>query len=71
MYLQRLRDLREDADLNQTDIAEYLGIQQTVYSRYERGMRTIPLEHLIRLADFYNVSLDYLVGRTNSTKTKR
>lgn len=71
MYLQRLRDLREDADLNQTDIAEYLGIQQTVYSRYERGVRTIPLEHLIRLADFYNVSLDYLVGRTNSTKTNR
>lgn len=71
MYLQRLRDLREDADLNQTDIAEYLGIQQTVYSRYERGMRTIPLEHLIRLADFYNVSLDYLVGRTNNTKTNR
>ena len=69
MYLQRLRDLREDADLNQTDIAEYLGIQQTVYSRYERGVRTIPLEHLIRLADFYNVSLDYLVGRTNNTKT--
>ena len=71
MYLQRLRDLREDADLNQTDIAEYLGIQQTVYSRYERGMRTIPLEHLIRLADFYNVSLDYLVGRTNNTKSNR
>lgn len=71
MYLQRLRDLREDADLNQTDIAEYLGIQQTVYSRYERGVRTIPLEHLIRLADFYNVSLDYLVGRTNNTKTNR
>ena len=71
MYLQRLRDLREDADLNQTDFAEYLGIQQTVYSRYERGVRTIPLEHLIRLADFYNVSLDYLVGRTNSTKTNR
>lgn len=68
MYLQRLR---EDADLNQTDIAEYLGIQQTVYSRYERGVRTIPLEHLIRLADFYNVSLDYLVGRTNNTKTNR
>ena len=71
MYLQRLRDLREDADLNQTDIAEYLGIQQTVYSRYERGMRTIPLEHLIRLADFYNVSLDYLVGRINNIKTNR
>ena len=71
MYLQRLRDLREDADLNQTAIAEYLGIQQTVYSRYERGARTIPLEHLIRLADFYHVSLDFLAGRTNNTKVNR
>lgn len=71
MYLQRLRDLREDADLNQTAIANYLGIQQTVYSRYERGARTIPLELLIQLADFYNVSLDFLVGRTNNTKVHR
>lgn len=71
MYLQRLRDLREDADLNQTAIADYLGIQQTVYSRYERGARTIPLELLIRLADFYKVSLDFLVGRTNNTKMNR
>lgn len=43
----------------------YLGIAQTVYSRYERGFQTIPLEHLIRLADYYQVSLDYLVGRTH------
>ena len=57
--------MREDADRTQTDIAVYLGIQQTVYSRYERGFQTIPLEHLIRLADYYNVSLDYLTGRTN------
>lgn len=71
MYLQRLRDLREDADLNQTAVADYLGIQQTVYSRYERGARTIPLELLIRLAEFYNVSLDYLVGRTNNMKLNR
>lgn len=57
--------MREDADLKQKDIAGYLGIQQTVYSRYERGYQTIPLEHLIKLADYYKVSLDYLVGRTN------
>lgn len=65
MYFRRLRDMREDRDLKQTDIAEYLGIQQTVYSRYERGYQTIPLEHLIRLADFYQVSLDYLTGRSS------
>lgn len=65
MYFRRLRDMREDADLKQKDIAEYLGIQQTVYSRYERGFQTIPLEHLIKLADYYGVSLDYLVGRSN------
>ena len=63
-YFRRLRDLREDADLRQADVAEYLGIQQTVYSRYERGFQTIPLELLIRLADYYQVSLDYLVDRT-------
>ncbi len=63
MYFRRLRDMREDADLTQADIAEYLGIQQTVYSRYERGFQTIPLEHLIRLADYYHVSLDYLTER--------
>lgn len=65
MYFRRLRDMREDSDLKQTDIAEYLGIQQTVYSRYERGFQTIPLELLIRLADYYHVSLDYLTGRTD------
>ncbi len=63
MYFRRLRDLREDKDLKQTDIAEYLGIQQTVYSRYERGFQTIPVEHLIKLADFYDVTTDYLLGR--------
>ena len=71
MYFRRLRDMREDADLKQKDIADYLGIQQTVYSRYERGFQTIPLEHLIRLADYYRVSLDYLVGRTNKKQPER
>ena len=64
MYFQRIRDMREDFDLSQKQIAEYLGIAQTVYSRYERGYQTIPLEHLLSLADYYHVSLDYLTGRT-------
>lgn len=66
MYLRRLRDLREDHDLSQTNIANLLHIQQTVYSRYERGFQTIPLEHLITLADYYNVSIDYMVDRTQN-----
>ncbi len=57
--------MREDHDLKQKDVAEYLGIAQTVYSRYERGFQTIPVEHLLKLADLYNVSTDYLLGRTN------
>ena len=65
MYFPRLRDLREDADLPQKQVAEILHIQQTVYSRYERGYQTIPVEHLLVLADYYHVSVDYLLGRTN------
>ena len=71
MYFQRLRDMREDSDMNQTAVAEFLGIQQTVYSRYERGARTIPLEHLLKLAELYNVSLDFLTGRTNKMKVNK
>ncbi len=66
MYFQRLRDLREDKDLRQEDVAEILGISQTVYSRYERGFQTIPVVHLLKLADFYQVSTDYILGRTNA-----
>ncbi|MCR4639530.1 helix-turn-helix transcriptional regulator [Ruminococcus sp.] len=65
MHFQRLRDLREDMDLSQTRIAQLLHTSQTVYSRYERGFRTIPVEHLLILADFYGVSVDYILGRTN------
>ena len=65
MYFRRLRDMREDHDLSQKSVAEILGIQQTVYSRYERGFQTIPLEHLMKLADLYEVSLDYLTSRTD------
>ncbi|MBQ9408655.1 MAG: helix-turn-helix transcriptional regulator [Clostridia bacterium] len=65
MYFRRLRDLREDSDLTQEAVARLLNIQQTVYSRYERGFQTIPLEHLIKLADHYKVSIDYIVGRSD------
>ena len=67
MYFQRLRDLREDKDLRQEDVAAILGINQTVYSRYERGFQTIPVTYLIRLADFYGVTTDYILGRTNDS----
>lgn len=66
MYFKRLRDLREDHDLTQSEVAAYLGIAQTVYSRYERGFQTIPVEHLINLADLYKVSTDYILGRTDN-----
>ncbi len=68
MFFQRLRDLREDHDLTQAQLAELLGIRQTVYSRYERGFQNIPLEHLLFLADYYGVSTDYLLGRTENPK---
>lgn len=68
MYFRRLRDLREDRDMNQTKVAELLHTSQTVYSRYERGYQTIPVEHLIILADFYHVSVDYILERTNDRK---
>lgn len=71
LYFQRLKDLREDKDMKQAEIAEILGIRQTVYSRYERGFQNIPLEHLLTLADFYNVSTDYILGRTNNPKTNK
>lgn len=65
MFFRRLRDLCEDHDFRQEDVAEVLGISQTVYSRYERGFQTIPVVHLLKLADFYSVSTDYILGRTD------
>ena len=61
----RIRDVREDSDKTQTQIAELLNMQLTVYQRYERGERELPLWAAIKLADYYNVTLDYLVGRKN------
>ena len=63
MAYKKIRDLREDRDKTQKDIADILNMQLTVYQRYERGERELPLWAAIRLADYYNVSLDYLVGR--------
>lgn len=67
MY-RRIRDLREDADLTQTDLALYLKCSQVCYSNYELGKRDIPTEVLSALADFYQTSTDYLLGRTNIRK---
>ena len=64
-YFQRLRDLREDNDLKQEDIAKILGIQQTQYSRYERGLQMMGIDKYIILAKHYNVSLDFIVGLRN------
>jgi transcriptional regulator with XRE-family HTH domain len=61
----RLRDLREDADLNQTQIAQYLGMSQTGYSKYETGENDIPTQVLIKLAKYYKTSIDYILGISN------
>ena len=66
MYQNRLRDLREDKDLKQKDIAELLKVHQTTYSDYELGRLNIPIAALHMLADYYCVSVDYLLGSTNS-----
>lgn len=60
----KIKDLREDSDLTQAQIAKILMCDQSLYSKYERGEREIPLRFLITLSDYYNVSLDYLAGRT-------
>lgn len=65
MKFRRIKDLREDHDKYQKDIAELLGISQQYYSEYENGNRTIPIQHLITLAKYYNTSIDYLVGLSN------
>lgn len=61
----RIRDLREDNDLTQKQVCEHLICDQSLYSKYERGEREIPLNLVIKLADYYNVSLDYIVGRSD------
>lgn len=68
MYFQRLEDLRIDNDKTQAELAEYLGCQREVYRRYEKGTRQIPIDFLIKLAELYHVSIDYLVGLTDERK---
>ena len=70
MVYQRIRDMREDRDLTQKQLAEVLSCSQQVYSNYELGQREIPLELLIRLARFYNTSIDYLLGESDDPKRK-
>lgn len=65
-YYPRLKDLREDADKSQKEIALYLDISQQHYSQYERGERELPMHLFIKLAEYYNASLDYMTGRTNN-----
>ncbi len=62
-FYQRIKDLREDSDKTQTDIAEYLGTTAQYYGKYEKGEREIPFSRAIQLAEYYNVSLDYIAGR--------
>lgn len=68
MVFENIRNLREDNDKIQNELAEYLNVKQTTYSKYELGKINIPVEVLIKLADYYDVSLDYLVGRSKEKK---
>ena len=61
----RIRDLREDSDLKQKDVAQFLMCDQSLYSKYEREVRPLPLDAAVKLAEYYHVSIDYLVGNTN------
>lgn len=70
-YMERLRGLREDNDLTQTQIAQLLNTSQTMYARYERGANELPIRHLITLCRFYNVSADYLLGTVPDPKMKQ
>ena len=68
MYLKRIRDFREDNDLKQVDMAQFLNMKQPQYARYESGKRDFPLDILMKLAKFFDTSTDYLLGLTNEVK---
>ena len=70
MFFKRLDDLRMDHDLTQKQVADYLLCNRQVYARYERGLREIPVSMLIKLADLYKTSVDYILGRTDETKPR-
>ena len=65
-YIKRMRDLREDHDKTQQEIADVLGTSQTMYARYERGANELPIHHLVTLCRFYNVSADYILGLSDN-----
>ena len=67
-YIQRIRNLREDNDKTQAEIAEILGTSQTMYARYERGANELPIRHLITPCKYYKVSADYILGLSNKKK---
>lgn len=69
MIFHRIKDLRQDLDIKQKEIASYLGIDQSTYSDYENGKLNIPIDALIKLSDYYNTSIDYLVGKTDIKKS--
>ena len=71
MKFQRIQDLRRDADMSQKQLSEILHISQRSYSHYETGSRNIPVEMLIRLANYYDISVDYLVGRTDKKEMNK
>jgi len=68
LYIKRIRDLREDHDKTQQEIADVLGTSQTMYARYERGANELPIRHLIALSKYYNVTADYILGLTDKLK---
>ncbi len=71
MKFQRIQDLRTDADMSQKQLSEILHISQRSYSHYETGSRNIPVEMLIRLANYYDISVDYLIGRTDKKEMNK
>ena len=71
MKFQRIQDLRTDADMSQKQLSEILHISQRSYSHYDTGSRNIPVEMLIRLANYYDISVDYLVGRTDKKEMNK
>ncbi|MBE6752044.1 MAG: helix-turn-helix transcriptional regulator [Ruminococcaceae bacterium] len=70
-YIKRLYDLRTDNDLRQEDVANYLKITKQAYGMYENGKRNLPIEHLIKLSEFYNVSTDFILNITNNPEIKK
>lgn len=71
MIFPNIRNLREDRDYKQRELAQLLNVSQNTYSQYENGVIELTAENLMKLADFYDVSIDYLLGRTNNPKTNK